>query len=126
MVQQPARGTVGRPPAQASIMEARREEIVDWLIRESGSTRIKANIEWQFTHAMTLEATSFPSRAEGHIPPDDIAGKEGRVYRQPVGVVGMISPWNFPLHLSNRSIGPALALGNTAVIKPASDTPVTG
>jgi aldehyde dehydrogenase (NAD+) len=107
-------------------MEARREEIVDWLIRESGSTRIKANIEWQFTHAMTLEAASFPSRAEGHIPPDDIAGKEGRVYRQPVGVVGMISPWNFPLHLSNRSIGPALALGNTAVIKPASDTPVTG
>ena len=38
----------------------------------------------------------------------------------------MISPWNFPLHLSNRSIAPALALGNAAVIKPASDTPVTG
>ena len=53
-------------------------------------------------------------------------GKESRVYRQPVGVVGMISPWNFPLHLSNRSVAPALALGNAAVIKPASDTPVTG
>ena len=38
----------------------------------------------------------------------------------------MISPWNFPLHLSNRSIAPALALGNAAVIKPASDTPMTG
>ena len=58
--------------------------------------------------------------------PNDIPGKESRVYRQPVGVVGMISPWNFPLHLSNRSIAPALALGNAAVIKPASDTPVTG
>jgi aldehyde dehydrogenase (NAD+) len=110
----------------AAIMEARREEIVDWLIRESGSTRIKANLEWQFTHAMTLEAASFPSRAEGYILPADVAGKESRVYRQPVGVVGMISPWNFPLHLSNRSVAPALALGNAAVIKPASDTPVTG
>ncbi|HEY2155805.1 MAG TPA: aldehyde dehydrogenase family protein [Isosphaeraceae bacterium] len=110
----------------AAVMEARREEIVDWLIRESGSTRIKANLEWGFTHAMTLEAATFPTRQEGQILPTDIAGKEARVYRQPVGVVGMISPWNFPLHLSNRSIAPALALGNAAVIKPASDTPVTG
>ena len=110
----------------AGIMEDRREEIVDWLIHESGSTRIKANIEWEFTRAMTLEAATFPCRADGQIVPNDIPGKESRVYRQPVGVVGMISPWNFPLHLSNRSIAPALALGNTAVIKPASDTPVTG
>ena len=110
----------------AAVMEARREEIVDWLVRESGSTRIKADIEWGFTHAMTLEAASFPSRQEGQILPTDVADKESRVYRQPVGVVGMISPWNFPLHLSNRSIAPALALGNAAVIKPASDTPVTG
>jgi aldehyde dehydrogenase (NAD+) len=110
----------------AAVMEARREEIVDWLVRESGSTRIKADLEWGFTHAMTLEAASFPSRQEGLILPTDVAGKESRVYRQPVGVVGMISPWNFPLHLSNRSIAPALALGNAAVIKPASDTPVTG
>ena len=65
----------------ASIMEARREEIVDWLVRESGSTRIKADIEWQFTRAMTLEAATFPSRSEGQILPTDIAGKESRVYR---------------------------------------------
>ena len=110
----------------ATIMVDRREEIVNWLIHESGSTRIKANIEWEFTRAMTLEAATFPSRAEGQIVPNDIPGKESRVYQQPVGVVGMISPWNFPLHLSNRSVAPALALGNTAVIKPASDTPVTG
>lgn len=42
------------------------------------------------------------------------------------GVVGVISPWNFPLHLSQRSVAPALALGNAVLIKPASDTPVTG
>jgi len=110
----------------AEIMEERREEIVGWLIRESGSTRIKANIEWQYARAVTLEAATFPSRVEGPIMPTDIPGKESRVYRQPVGVVGMISPWNFPFHLSSRSVAPALALGNGVVIKPASDTPVTG
>ena len=110
----------------AAIMEDRRAEIVDWLIRESGSTRIKANLEWELTYAMTLEAATFPSRVEGPILPADIPDKESRVYRTPVGVVGMISPWNFPLHLSNRSVAPALAVGNAVVIKPASDTPVTG
>lgn len=110
----------------ASIMEARREEIVTWLIRESGSTRLKANVEWGSAHALTLEAASAPYRVQGRILPSDIPGKENRVYRQPVGVVGVISPWNFPLHLSNRSVAPALAVGNAVVIKPASDTPVTG
>jgi aldehyde dehydrogenase (NAD+) len=77
----------GRKPAEraavlrraAAIMEDRREEIVDWLIRESGSARIKADIEWQFTRAMTLEAATFPSRAEGQIVPNDIPGKKSRV-----------------------------------------------
>lgn len=110
----------------ADLMAERREEIVDWLIRESGSTRIKANIEWQIARAVTLEAATFSSRVEGPILPTDIPGKESRVYRQPVGVVGMISPWNFPFHLSSRSVAPAMAVGNTVVIKPASDTPVTG
>src|SRR6266849_390734 len=110
----------------ASIMEARRGEIVDWLIRESGSTRFKAELEWQFVHAVTLEAASFPHRMEGRILPLDEAGKESRAYRQPLGVIGVISPWNFPMYLSHRSIGPALALGNAVVVKPAEDTPVTG
>lgn len=108
------------------IMEERREKIVDWLIHESGSTRIKANVEWQYARGVTFEAASFPSRVEGPIVPTDIPGKESRVYRQPVGVVGMISPWNFPFHLSSRSVAPAIAVGNAVVIKPASDTPVTG
>jgi aldehyde dehydrogenase (NAD+) len=58
--------------------------------------------------------------------PSDIPGKESRVYRVPVGVVAVISPWNFPMQLSNRSVAPALAAGNAVVLKPASDTPVTG
>jgi acyl-CoA reductase-like NAD-dependent aldehyde dehydrogenase len=110
----------------AAIMEHRREEIVSWLIRESGSTRIKATLEWSAVHAVMLEAASAPYRVEGRILPGDVPGKECRVYRRPVGVVGVISPWNWPLQLTNRSLAPALAVGNSAVVKPASDTPVTG
>ena len=110
----------------ATIMEARRAEIVDWLIREAGCTRYKAELEWQFVLGITLEAASFPHRMEGRILPLDEPGKESRVYRQPLGVVGVISPWNFPMYLSHRSVGPALALGNAVVLKPAEDTPITG
>jgi aldehyde dehydrogenase (NAD+) len=108
------------------IIDARHDEIVDWLIAESGSVRIKAEMEWQAVRATTLAAATMPSRVAGRILPIDVAGKESRVYRTPLGVVGVISPWNWPMHLSNRSIAPALALGNGVVVKPAEDTPVTG
>ncbi|RJQ84629.1 MAG: aldehyde dehydrogenase family protein [Desulfobacteraceae bacterium] len=110
----------------ARIMELRQAEIVDWLIKEAGSTRIKAILEWNTAHAVLLEASALPYQIEGRIVPVDIPGKESRVYRKPVGVVGVISPWNFPLQLSARSVAPALAVGNAVVLKPASDTPVTG
>jgi aldehyde dehydrogenase (NAD+) len=110
----------------AQIMETRREEIISWLIAESGSTVLKANIELGAAIGITIESASFPHRVQGRILESNTAGKENRVYRRPLGVVGVISPWNFPLHLTQRSIAPALALGNAVVIKPASDTPVTG
>ena len=110
----------------AQILEERREEIVDWLIKESGSTLGKAQVEVSLAAGITLEASSFPTRVHGRIVESNTPGKELRVYRRPIGVVGVISPWNFPLHLSERSVAPALALGNAVVIKPASDTPVTG
>ena len=111
----------------ASIMEDRRDEIIDWLIRESGSTRIKADVEWQYARAVTLEAATFPSRVGGADParPTSPARRAASTGSRS-GVVGMISPWNFPFHLSSRSVAPAIALGNAVVIKPASDTPVTG
>jgi len=122
------------PPAEraalmlrvVSIFDARKQEIIDWLVREAGSTRLKATIEWGLARTITLEAASMPGRAQGATMSSDIAGKENLVYRQPLGVVGVISPWNFPLHLSQRSVAPALALGNAVAIKPASDTPVSG
>lgn len=110
----------------ARIMEARQPEIIEWLVRESGSTRIKAKIEWQMLYGITLEAASFPYRQMGRILPIDEPGKESRAYRHAVGVVGVISPWNFPIYLSQRSVAPAIAVGNAVVLKPASDTPVTG
>ncbi|WP_150303166.1 4-hydroxybenzaldehyde dehydrogenase [Pseudomonas saliphila] len=119
-----ARGQVMRRAVE--IFDERKDEIVSWLIREAGSTRIKAEIEWGSARAITLESASLPGRVHGRILPSDVPNKESRVYRAPLGVVGVISPWNFPLHLSARSVSPALALGNAVVIKPASDTPVTG
>ena len=109
-----------------SILDQRQDEIVDWLIKESGSTRIKAMVEFSSARAITLEAASFPNRVHGEIRPSNTAGKENFIYREPIGVVAVISPWNFPLHLTQRSIAPALALGNAVVLKPASDTPITG
>jgi aldehyde dehydrogenase (NAD+) len=110
----------------ASVVAARKDEIIGWLIKEAGSTILKAHVEWNFIHAVTLEAASFPNRVLGRILPSNNPGKESRVYKRPIGVLGIISPWNFPGYLSQRSIAPALALGNATVVKPAPDTPVSG
>jgi aldehyde dehydrogenase (NAD+) len=110
----------------AAIMTEREDEIVSWLIHESGSTRLKAKIEFATTRAVMLEAARVPYNTQSRILPGDVPGKECRVYRKPVGVVGIISPWNWPMHLTSRSLAPALAAGNATVVKPASDTPVTG
>ena len=110
----------------ATILEERKEEVVSWLIREAGSTRVKATMEWQAVLAMTHEVTSFPYRVAGRILPIDVADKESRVYRQPLGVVGVISPWTWPMYLNHRAVAAAVAVGNGVVVKPADDTPVTG
>lgn len=108
------------------VMQDRKEEIIEWLVKESGSTFTKATIEFMICLNIIRESSSFPLRSHGFIFNSGTPGKESRVYREPLGVMGVISPWNFPLHLSMRSVAPAIALGNTLVIKPASQTPVTG
>jgi aldehyde dehydrogenase (NAD+) len=110
----------------ASILEQRKEEVIHWLIREAGSTRGKAELEWGLVYAGMKEAATYPMHITGQILPGTIPGKENRVYRDPVGVIGVISPWNFPLQLTNRSIAPAFATGNAVVVKPDSETPITG
>ncbi|MCA0975864.1 aldehyde dehydrogenase family protein [Halomonas denitrificans] len=110
----------------AERLEARKDELIEWLVRESGSTRIKAELEWNNAREMSLEAAAMATRVQGSMAASSVPGKEDRVYRKPLGVIGVISPWNFPFHLTQRTIGPALALGNAVVLKPASDTPLTG
>ena len=110
----------------AHILVERKNEIAGWLMRETGGTRSKANTEWQLVHEGTIEAATYPFRMTGEILPCSIPDKESRVYRKPVGVVGVVSPWDFSLQLTNRSVAPALAAGNAVVLKPASTTPVTG
>jgi aldehyde dehydrogenase (NAD+) len=109
-----------------NIMEDRKVEITNWIVRETGGTLLKAGAEWAAVRGGLIEALTLPSRVEGRIMPIDSPGKQSFVYREPIGVVGVISPWNFPMHLSHRSIAPALATGNAVVVKPAEDTPVTG
>src|ERR1700712_1313963 len=62
----------------AAVFEARREEIVGWLIREAGSTRLKANLEWASSHAILIWSAAAPNLVEGKHLPTDIRGKEGR------------------------------------------------
>ncbi|MGQ8874373.1 aldehyde dehydrogenase family protein [Paenibacillus sp. TSA_86.1] len=109
----------------ASLMDGRKEEIIQLLITESGSTRIKAEAEFAAAKRIVDESASFPFRMKGELLPSNTPGKENRVIREPKGVIGVIGPWNFPLHLCLRSVAPAIALGNGVVIKPASDTPIT-
>ena len=107
-------------------VEAHRDEIAALISAESGSSALKAAVETQLVVNSIREAATFPTRVHGRILPSNTPGKENRVYREPVGIVGVISPWNFPFILSMRSVAPALALGNAVVLKPASDTPVSG
>ena len=110
----------------ASLIDARHDELLQWLVRESGSTVRKAEIELMSAKGIILEAASFPSRMQGELLTPFFPNQESRVHRVPLGVIAVISPWNFPFHLSMRSVAPALACGNAVVLKPASDTPVTG
>ncbi|HEY5882707.1 MAG TPA: benzaldehyde dehydrogenase [Nakamurella sp.] len=111
--------------AAARIAEENVDEISDWLVRDSGSTRPKAAFEVSITIKALHEAAGLPSRATGEVLPS-VDGKLTLARRRPIGVVGVISPFNFPLYLSMRAVAPALALGNAVVHKPDPRTPISG
>ena len=110
----------------AQIIQKRREEIVQWLINESGSTRMKANIEVDAALGIIQYSAQFPDWFKQERLNSQDPSRQSYVLRKPLGVIAVISPWNFPFHLSMRSVVTAIACGNTVVLKPASDTPVTG
>ncbi|MBT2506868.1 aldehyde dehydrogenase family protein [Streptomyces sp. ISL-98] len=108
------------------VTQDREDEIVEAIIDELGGTRLKAVYEVHLAKEFLREATRMALRPEGQILPSPVDGKENRVYRLPVGVVGVISPFNFPFLVTLKSVAPALALGNAVVIKPNQNTPVVG
>ncbi|MDY7221542.1 aldehyde dehydrogenase family protein [Halalkalibacterium halodurans] len=107
-------------------IEEHEEEIAAIIIDELGGTRLKAAFEIGLVKNMIKEASTFPLRMEGKILPSTENGKENRLYRVPAGVVGVISPFNFPFFLSVKSVAPALGAGNGVVLKPHEETPITG
>ena len=110
----------------ASVIERRKTEIVDWLVRESGSTRAKATLEWHLAHRALTLATQWLWLSEERALGGECRARTARVRRRPIGVAGVITPFNFPFSLTMRAVAPALASGNAVVLKPATDTPVTG
>jgi aldehyde dehydrogenase (NAD+) len=108
------------------LIEEREQEIAEVIIAELGGTHLKAAFELHLAKEFLREATNLALRPEGKIIPSPVDGKENRVYCVPVGVVGVISPFNFPFLLSIKSVAPALALGNGVVLKPHQNTPICG
>ncbi len=110
----------------AQIMVARKEELMDILIDEAGSTVMKAGYEAAHTPLHTLSMAGECRRVTGETYLSDYPGVQSYCIRNPLGIVLAISPFNFPLLLSNRKIGWALAAGNAVVLKPSEVTPVIG
>jgi aldehyde dehydrogenase (NAD+) len=100
--------------------------ITELLAREGGAVSDKANSEVAISMSDFQTALQLEPPEEEVRDPRIIENKTHHIVHEPVGVVGIISPWNYPLHLTTRALAPALALGNTVVVKPASDTPITG
>lgn len=106
-------------------LEDNRAEVVDLIVRESGSIIPKAEFEVAVTIKALYEASAMPSQSHGEVLPS----QEGRISiarRRPIGVVGVISPFNFPLYLAMRAVAPALAVGNAVVLKPDPRTALCG
>ncbi|MFD7877699.1 aldehyde dehydrogenase family protein [Streptomyces sp. NPDC059766] len=107
------------------LFTAHADELREWLVRESGSIPGKADFELHVAAQECYEAAALASRPAGQVLPSE-APRLSYTRRVPVGVVGVIAPFNAPLILSIRSVAPALALGNGVVLKPDPRTAVCG
>jgi len=109
----------------AALIEEHADVLADWLVREAGSGRGKAAFE---AHLVASEYHTAAATVEAPYGQLLRTGKPRLSFarRMPVGVVGVISPFNFPQILSSRSVAPALAAGNGVVLKPDPRTAVSG
>lgn len=108
----------------ALLLEERKEELSKVMTREMGKTLKESRADVQegidFAHYMAGEGRRF----QGETVPSELRSKFYMTVRHPVGVVGLITPWNFPIAIPLWKIAPALVSGCTSVFKPAEDTPL--
>ncbi len=110
----------------AQIWERRHGDLVRTLTTESGAVAGKAEFEVGYCAELIRQSASLPYQVGGEVAPSNVTGKVNYFVRKPVGVVSVISPWNFPYTLTLRAVAPALALGNAVVLKPSEETPIVG
>lgn len=110
----------------ADVLESMRNEVVDLLIEEGGATFGKSQFEVSYVVGVLRSAAGECRRIMGNTIPCDIPGRMSLAIRRPLGVVGGIAPFNFPLILAVKKVAFALAAGNTFVLKPSEETSLVG
>ena len=112
----------------ADLIVENQEDLARTITMEEGKIIAEARIEAERAAEIIYLSAEEAKRLYGEVIPVNggpgVTGKFGFTVRVPCGVVACISPFNFPLHLVCHKVGPALAAGNAAVLKPASDTPL--
>ena len=110
----------------ADEMEARAEEFADLESQDTGKPRASLVADEIMQSVDQLRFFAGAARSlEGRAAGEYLAGHTSFVRREPVGVIGQVTPWNYPLNMAVWKIAPALAAGNTVVLKPAESTPLT-
>ena len=110
----------------ADIFEKRQDELVSIVAEETGSTIGIAMFQMFFVPGLFREAAAQAYSVTGEVIPADYPGAFFMALRQPAGVVGAFGPFNVPYILSSRAFALPLAYGNTAVLKPSEEAPVSG
>lgn len=109
----------------AEILVKRKEELAQDMTREMGKVIAETRGDVQEAIDMTYYMAGEGRRQFGLTTPSELPNKFAMCVRQPIGVCAMITPWNFPMAIPSWKVMPALILGNTLVLKPASDTPLS-
>src|SRR5689334_12183202 len=110
----------------AQILERSKPELSDLMTREMGKVKAEAGGDVQEAIDMSFYMAGEGRRLFGHTTPSELRDKFNMSVRMPIGVIGVITPWNFPIAIPSWKIAPALICGNTVVFKPATDTPALG
>jgi aldehyde dehydrogenase (NAD+) len=109
----------------AEILVRRKEDLARDMTREMGKVLAETRGDVQEAIDMTYYMAGEGRRQFGQTTPSELQSKFQMSVRMPVGIAGLITPWNFPMAIPSWKMMPALILGNTVVIKPATDTPLS-